>query len=87
MNKESILRQLCLIEKSIDRAKIPFEIDLMHDEVLKVSVYECMKAIQQLSNIVDEIKASRTLLNNDPNAQASVATDAASSNTADNQKQ
>lgn len=72
MNKESILEQFDLVNSSLERAKIPFEIDVFHKEVLKVTVYECLRAIEQLKNILSEIESHIELLN----PERSVATDA-----------
>jgi hypothetical protein len=55
MNKDSIINQLKRIEASISRAKVPFEIDLVHPNTITVTVWELMKAIKQAENIISEI--------------------------------
>lgn len=62
MNAASIIIQFEQVEKSVSRAKLPFDVDLVHPETLKVTVYECMKAILQLHNIASEIEEQIKLL-------------------------
>lgn len=59
MNTESILKQFALVEKSITRAKLPFETDMLHKEVLEVTLYELIKAYHQIDNLVREIDPGR----------------------------
>jgi hypothetical protein len=56
MNTQSILHQFDLVEKSLIRAKLPFETQMAdHPEVMKVTLYELTKAYQQIENIINEI--------------------------------
>ena len=55
MNNESIKAQLELCSKSIDRALIPFQCELIHPETVIVSVYEALKTQIQLKTTIDEM--------------------------------
>jgi hypothetical protein len=55
INPERILEQFALVETSIKRAKLPFETDMVVPQVMEVTLYECLKSIQQLRNIISDI--------------------------------
>lgn len=59
MNTDSILRQFEIIEKSIQRAKLPFETFMMQEAVIDVTLYELMKSSTQIENLIREIDPSR----------------------------
>jgi hypothetical protein len=59
MNVESILKQFEIVEKSLSRAKLPFETDMLHKEVLEVTLYELIKSYHQIENMVREIDPGR----------------------------
>lgn len=54
-NRASVLQQLTIVQSSIDRAKIPFEIDIFADPVMEVTLYELIKSYKQIENIIREI--------------------------------
>jgi hypothetical protein len=51
----SILSQFELVEQSLQRAKLPFETNMLQPQVTEVSIYEILKARQQLYNIIEQI--------------------------------
>ena len=57
INPELVSEDFKLIETSIRRAKLPFEVN-MHDNIesLQVSAYECIKSAELLSAITDQIR-------------------------------
>jgi hypothetical protein len=55
MNQESILKQFELIEQSVKRARLPFEVGMLQEEVMEVSMYELMKIREQAANMIKEI--------------------------------
>lgn len=59
MNTESILSQFDVIEKSMQRAKLPFETDMLAKEVIEVTLYELIKSYKQIENLVREIDPER----------------------------
>lgn len=59
MNTESILKQFEIVQKSISRAKLPFETDMLAKEVLEVTLYELIKSYHQIENLVREIDPQR----------------------------
>ena len=63
MNIESILNQFELVDESINRAKLPFEAGMIHPNITIVSVYELMKAVKQIENIIKEIDPQSKQLN------------------------
>lgn len=59
MNTESIIKQFELVESSIHRARLPFDTNMLQEPIIEVSLWEMMKAIQQLENMVREIAPER----------------------------
>lgn len=64
LNPKNILNQFELIEQSIRKAKLPFEvnpfdennqIEINESKVLDVSLWHLMKTIQQAENLIKEI--------------------------------
>lgn len=59
MNKDIsvslILEQFDLVEASLRRAKLPFEVNMINPTSTEVSIYEILKARQQLYNIIEQI--------------------------------
>lgn len=66
MNANSIKSQFELVRKSVERANMPFEFNMIHVETLKVTVWEILKAIEQLKNIAAEIIADNPILVDQP---------------------
>lgn len=58
-NTESILEQFALVEKSLTRAKLPFETDMTQPEIIEVTLYELIKSYAQIENLVREIDPDR----------------------------
>lgn len=59
MNTASIISQFELVEKSIARAKLPFETDMLQKEVIEVSLYELIRSYHQIENLIREIEPQR----------------------------
>lgn len=59
MNTESILSQFEIVEKSISRAKLPFETGMLEKPVIEVTLYELIKSYHQIENLVREIDPER----------------------------
>lgn len=55
LNIESVLNQFEVIEQSIKRAKLPFEVNMLPQTSLDVSLYELMRTIQQSEDLIREI--------------------------------
>lgn len=52
---KGILERFSLIESSLHRAKLPFETDLVHEETKEVTMWELMKSIQNMEELIKEI--------------------------------
>ncbi len=61
MNTENILAQFKLVETSVNRARLPFQIDLTQQQNLIVSMYELQRAETQIKTIFSEIQKFTTL--------------------------
>jgi hypothetical protein len=59
MNTESIIKQFEIVEKSIKRAKLPFETDMLAKPVIEVTLYELIKSYHQIENMIREIDPAR----------------------------
>lgn len=63
LNSQSIIKQLEIVESSVYRAKLAFEIFRdVPPELLNVSRYEILKAIKQLENALSEIETHQKQL-------------------------
>lgn len=58
-NTESILKQFDIVEKSLQRAKLPFEVDFTPQTSIEVTLYELIKSYHQIENIIREIDPKR----------------------------
>jgi len=59
LDSQSILYQFKIIEESLRRAKLPFEVDLMNDTSLEVTLYELIKTREQILNMIRDISPDR----------------------------
>lgn len=59
MNPESILNQFTLVEASITRAKLPFETNMLQPKIIEVTLWELIKAREQITNMIREIAPNR----------------------------
>lgn len=59
MNTESLLKQFDLVRNSLNRAALPFETNMLQDKVVEVSLWELMKAKEQIENMIREIDPKR----------------------------
>lgn len=54
-NIESILKQFDIIEKSLYRAKLPFETEMLQHPVIDVCLWELLRSWKQIENLIREI--------------------------------
>lgn len=52
MNTKMIIEEFQIIEKSLMRAKLPFETEMITPEIMKVSLWELLRSKQIIDNIL-----------------------------------